>query len=673
MSYFILAFLFIVYLELIGRAMVARLKREIGLFSFPIGFIALLSSSYITTSILSALNCSFYLIFTINIVIVFLFTLLFIKEFRRIDFSFSTMHVVMMLIMVLALLYYSYNTTLGELNGFDTTHYLNLVTNNIGIDRLNSKNVLYGNIVDGSAYSYQYTFQSYYYFASSILYLVGKFMTLFKIEFYYATAFIWIFQVLFFALLSDLILESLNKLFNKEYIIYLFIFIMFILGYGRQYYNSVFGFYGNTLRTVVVGFALMYLVEYFRTGDIDDKYLFYSSLLCACSLSSSGVFILFFVLYALSFIDIFDEDTCKEYAGVIFVPLVNLLTVITGNLLISITISSVACFSLYLFRVFFKYLLNIKYVKLIVIVLSIIVMVFLSYKVTNNIFDFSAFFNNNCERYDMTLDYFSYNLGYKIIKIFKFISISMLFVCLVLRRDDKYIQLSWILILVLFNPFCCSILNQINVVYYRAHEIILNPYTFIYLLYMIRNLNKNKVLFSIVVVILCIYSFKYSDYKRPLYYHDSYKPQENYNRIYKMNNNQIEIIRNIKDNYIYNNISTPRIVSTNLLTQSMIPNGIYYFGRDLKINKDWEESEYQMFAMFYPVNYYGDERAPSDVDYDHMCKYINASDIDYLVVDKNVHYYNIERELWYPLNYKVDECGTYAYYENDDYSLYYYE
>ena len=76
--------------------------------------------------------------------------------------------------------------------------------------------------------------------------------------------------------------------------------------------------------------------------------------------------------------------------------------------------------------------------------------------------------------------------------------------------------------------------------------------------------------------------------------------------------------------------------------------------------------------MFYPSMYYGDESQPENADYDNMCLYIKKSNIDYIVQDKNKDYYDKNRDVWYSMVYKINECGVYPFYENDDYALYYF-
>lgn len=216
-------------------------------------------------------------------------------------------------------------------------------------------------------------------------------------------------------------------------------------------------------------------------------------------------------------------------------------------------------------------------------------MIALSYSVTRNMFDFSTFFENGSEIYDMTLDYFDLEIGYRIIQLYKKISLVFLLIYLFFVRKEKYAQIIVVLILVFFNPFCCSFLNKVNVVYYRAYELILNPFTFIYFIYFVFNLVDNKYVYYICSVILMVLIYKSTDFKTPLYWHDSFILGDNYNYVYKMTNDEFDVIQELKENIRYYGIATPKIITTNIFTQSYIPNGEYIYGREKAINGYWKK------------------------------------------------------------------------------------
>ena len=675
MMYFIVGILLILYCELLGRMIFAKFGYKTMVFAFPTGFAVILAFGYVFTSILTALNCSYYLIFAIYSAF-FIFSFYEIcKKIKEIDFHLGLIDLTVLIFAVIILLYYSSNTTLGDLNGYDSTHYLNLVTGNIGLNKMNFKNPVFNENFGSASYGLLYVFQSYFYMCSCFLGTIQFLLSLLDIEFFASTAFTWIFQMMFHAILVALIINSTRYFFGNNYTICIGTIIIYVFSYGRIYFNSVYGFYGNTLRTLMIALLIFYTIIYLKDKDVFPKTMIYVTLLASCALSSTSVFLTYFYLLALFFIDVEnDRDIFKSYSYVLFIPTINLLaTTITNNILLDIIISFIFCILLYkLNDVLYKIFSNRKRL-LITLIICVCFTLLLSLHAQPDIFNFDSFFMNNSERYDMTLDYFDFKINYGPINIFKLLSLTLLFANLLFSRNDKYIKMIWILILVFFNPFCCKILNELISVYYRAYDLILNPVSIVYFLFLINKMinNKYKVtnVFVCTIAILILINYPVNAIT---YWHESFVPGDDYNKLYKMNNDEIDVIKNLKYDINYREENNPFILTPNILTQSMIPEGHYIFGREYRINKNWSESEYQLYAMFFPVLYYGDPEQPQDVDYANMCRYIADSNVDYIVQDKRVEYYDEVQNIWYSMTYKIDECGVYPFYENDTYAIYYF-
>lgn len=670
MQYFILPIVLVIYFELLGQCILSYLKIDKEIFNYSIGYIVIMAISYITTSIITALNLSFYLVFFIFLLI-FITSVIFIYKNRHsITFKFNISYSFILLISLFILVYFTLNTTLGELNGFDSTHYLNMVTGNIGQTKLNYNNVVFGDF--SKNISSQYTFQSFYYFASVILFVAKKLFNIFGIEFFYAQGYIWCFQILFYLSFLSMILIALNKLIKKHYLLKMLILTLMVFGYGKLYYNSAFGFYGNTFRTIFVAYAIYFLIEYFKNKD-NSKALFALSMLAACAASSTAVFEIIFLYFALFFIEIKNNNRIfKEYILMLFIPMINLITILF-EIRLAFVLSILILITLFIFNDKLVSLFRKYRFERFLLVFSILVMFLLSLNVTGNVFDFSAFFNNGSEIYDMTLDYFDLEIGYEIIKIYKLFSLMLLAIYCIFKRNDDYAKIIFILILVFFNPFVCSFLNKVNVVYYRSYELILNPFTFIFFIKCMLEVINKEIVIEVASTIGVIFIFYRCNLSMPLYWHESFIPGNDYNPIYKITNEELNIIREIDSLISYEKIEEPKIVTPNLITQSMIPNGIYIYGREYQINPRWTGSEKAIYDIFWPVLHYGDARQPNNPDYDNMCEYIKDANIDFIVQPKSTEYYDESQNIWYSLTYKIDECGSYAFYETENYSVYNFE
>ena len=292
MIYLVFTTFFVIYLELLGMAFANKYQTHKMPFNFGLGFIAVNAYMYFFTLVITALNLSFNFLFIVTTVL-FLASLWFIiknVEFKKLHFD--GFYWIILLAMTLVMLMYSYNTAMGELNGFDTTHYLNMVTGNIGAEQLNAKDVVFGDT--GFNLSKQYTGQSYYYLASVILFVMGKIASIMHFEFYVVIGYIWIFQIIFSLLLSSIVIIALKYLFKENFWVSLLFITINTFIIGKLYYNNIFGFFGNSQRTIILAYASFFLYCYFKNRNEKDFDLFGMSLLAACSTSSSAVFMVFF-------------------------------------------------------------------------------------------------------------------------------------------------------------------------------------------------------------------------------------------------------------------------------------------------------------------------------------------------------------------------------------------
>ena len=346
--------------------------------------------------------------------------------------------------------------------------------------------------------------------------------------------------------------------------------------------------------------------------------------------------------------------------------------IIKTTVIVAVIISLLFNGSIYFFNDSLYKIFSYKHILKITLFLSCALTFFLSLSVTHNIFDFSAFFNNYNEIYDMTLDYFDFSYDYPALKIYKILVVVTFALTLLKIKKEKLVQIFFILVLVFFNPFCCAYLNKINVVYYRAYDLIINPFTLIYVYYILLELIKNHYVKTTVTIVLSLLFINKINFKTPDYYHEDFIPKEGYNHLAKMQNVDFDAIREVKSIILDEGIENPKIISPNLLTQAFIPEGIYYYGRCYPTNARWSNSEKEIYGIFWPVLHFGDARQPENPDYDNMCEYIDDAKIDFIVQPKNVEYFDEEQNIWYSLTYVIDRCGQYAFYENDDLAVYYY-
>lgn len=664
------ALVLLFYLEISGQYFLYKLNRNDYPLAFGFGLMFLMAYCYITTSILTNLNCSFYIIAIIYSLYIFVTLILIIKDISKVNWHFDYKNWLLVLLFVGIVLCYSWNTTLGDTSGFDSVYYLNMISTNIKSSELNTTNLYFGGI--GQTLFAQYTFQSYYYFVSYFVWIAYRVLSNIT-EVTYMSLTVWVFQIIYDFFLASIVINGCQKLNNKRVLLKLVSLFIFAFFYGKIYYNSVFGFYGNTYRTIAVSYSIMLLYELYMKNSKEGWILLGTSLLSACAFSSTALFITVFILFA-SYFTLVDKEKnlFKYYAVILIFPLIDLFATIEIEFNKCAIISVAICLILFIFGKPLRKMYRLKYLKLAILILSFIFMFVMSYKTTGNLLDFSAFFDNGSEQYDMTIDYFSNSTLYgKGETWYRIISLGGLLYACLFENKNGLIKSFLVLIFVVFNPFCCSFLYKINVVYYRAYEIILNPFTFILFIDLLLDRINNKYFYCASVSIIFILFAIGINYTRPQYHHGSFIPEENYNNLMKMNNDEFDVLYALKQDIDYHKEEeSPYIVSTNLFTMSVIPNGNYLYSRELRFSDGWSESKKQLYSIFYPSAYLGDEFERVPADYDNISEYLKQEDVDYLVVDKTREYYDPNGYFDYLIN-KVSASGYgYSIYHNDTYELF---
>ena len=111
--YFMLALLLVIYFEVTGKLFLSLTNFDKSKIAFPFGLMLFMAFAYLTTSILTYSNCSFWLIFGIYTLYFIASILLLIKYRIKIDWKISIADWLLVLIFVLVMIYYSYKTALG--------------------------------------------------------------------------------------------------------------------------------------------------------------------------------------------------------------------------------------------------------------------------------------------------------------------------------------------------------------------------------------------------------------------------------------------------------------------------------------------------------------------------------------------------------------------------------
>lgn len=663
------------YFELLGQSINNIFKINNSPFNFVIGFFFILSMGYLSSGILQFNNVDFDKILIINLIILVFGLVIIFLNLKKIKINFKIYELVSLLSLAIFSLYFSYQTTLGDLHGFDSTFYINLV-----VGPLNTQNGLFsfsntfGYIDNALAANSTYRFQTYYGFCSSVLFILKLLTGLLNKNVFLSSAYIWIFQILFTFSLISVLLNCLRNFSKKQFGLYFPIIAVFVLCYLKIYYNNVYGFYGNSFRAIAISYVCYYATKYNEDGNKNNRYLISLSLIAGCAFTSSFLFFTYIYLFGYVLVNFKnDENIFKWMALTVFVPTINLLMLRGIPLNKSVLASFVISVVLFFGNKYLRKILNTKYIIYLVVFIAFALMFYLSYRVTNNVFDFSAFFDSGSESSDMTLNYFR-------LESFKYYKLYMLFALfgsMILAPKEKNNMIAWILIIILFNPFCCSFFKNINPVYYRTYDVILNPYLLIYYCETIYNkigAKYSNIIGVIVFIMLLVTTTAF----KPLYYHGSFAPKDNYDYVNKMQKTESDIIKEIDGFAKTYNLANPYICSPSILTFSSLGYGRYIYAREYWV--PWHgEDVVQVHKIFRPVDYYGEDYfIPSEYggaydfepDYRNAYVHLKNAGVDMLVVSKDMDYYDEEKDVYYSIRNLVEWWYEYPDYENEDYCLY---
>lgn len=663
MLYFLLPFLLLIYFELIGRLFFLKIKKEPLDFSFVIGLSLVMAILYILSWPITAFNGDFYHLASLYILLFIISIILIIKNIKKISYKFDYKLYILFFVLLAFEIFISYHRTLGDPHGFDTVYYVNTISFNIGNHELNSLHPHFGTYPNTDVQWITYIFQSYYYFIGVFLWGVQNVLKLVGIIFEILPGIVWVFEILqemFFIATSILCIKEINsknKLLNISFI------CLLVLFFGNLYYNNVFGFIGNNFRMPIHALSTIYLFRYFNNKDKTDLFISFMLMLGMCSFASTGTFALIFFLFGLFFALVDSEDNLIKYFVVVcFVPAINILITQFGQkwyipLLVLILFIGVWYLNDFIIKLFRN-----NIVKYGTIALATIILMVLSFTITHNLFDFNAFLNNYSEIADMSFDYFMFNdLRHY---LFNPLILFAMFYFLIKNRKSKFSILCWILIIVIYNPFTCTFMNKINWVYYRTYDIIINNFTILYFINYF--LKENENIKKIGTIIVLVVSIVLSCVQIPIYYHETFIPDDDYNPIYKIENSELELIRNVRQMIDDYDIKNPKIINQTFFMGPFIKDASYLFGKEKRYDyQKYDDTTYALYLIFFPHDSAYDNFWPKgDVaDYENLKKYLDDCDYDILIVSSNTFFYDDDNQ-YIQLSTYVEECG----YRKSEYS-----
>lgn len=626
-------------------------------------------------------------ILMISLIGIFLMSLIVVIKNRQLEyFSKKEMQYLLFCIIFTLILFAMMSLqTQGE-KAFDSVHYTSMVIENSASSKIGGFSAFSGII--GNDINVQYDYQSFYHFFSMIIKLVRNVFSIENISL--TPIYLNVSAIMYFFILSELLFKSLTYLKNKNIskLGLLSIFFWTLL-FFMNYFNISLNFFGNTWKTLVIATIMLSIYQFINSKDYKKIYIltFLFSALIACS--SSGFFIAAFIAISFFFYLIFknykDYRTYFSFAvSCLPIAIFTFLYIESISMLVATMI-----FIIYIILILFALLskkLNDKQwdilLKLLRISFYCIVLFFIiiSYFVSNTMFPgvdahfsgYDFFFRINSVG-DMTLNYFqSINFSEMIRNIIFWVMILVFIVKIEYEREYKLLLL--LIVLLFLNPFVTPFVAKYMtyMVYSRSFEIIVNPFILTIIAGSIFSVvvgKKINYFFSIILTLVSIYLI----YQITTNYYSTYLiPTSDYNSEYRITNNEYELYNEVIQEVNESPFERPKILSQNIGLKGYIPrievlldanqyrSAPAYSDLNVDAPSEW-------MNIFYPRDFYGQKVWNEEPDFKNTCNAVYESKADYLVIDKAITYQ--EDELYLPFTFKVRECST-KIFENNDWAFY---
>lgn len=655
MKYLLFAFPLFFYYELLGRAILAAFKKPALEISFGVGLVTMMAVLYVLGWPLSAFGAPSIAYVTLVLLVFLLGAYLIFKYRSKLIWHFDLKLWLIFGLLLAFEIYMSMTRTLGEPHGFDAVYYINYLSSNVDTPQLNMVNPLFGTSPNTFETRITYYFQSFNYFIPALVYILQKLFGLLGKTVDFLPTYVWTFQILLHMLFISVSLLAIRELKINNKLLKAALICLLILFLNNLYYNNAYGFIGNSYRMSIHALATLFLFRYFKEADRTYFSLFLLMMVGLCGFSSTGTFALIFVLYALFFWQFDKEPQLFKYdACALVVPCINILCVKFG-VEWTIALATIALFVLiYLLNDKLLQLFQWRALRIAALVAIPLFTIAMSLFVTTKPSLFYGFLNNYSEFQDMSWDYFSFH-DYRH-WIFNLLVLLPLGFYIIKNPKQPFAIMALVLIFTVFNPLGANFMNTINWVYYRTYDLLINQFTLAFLLsYIVEKISYQKAASMVVLVLAIIMAVT----EIPRYYHEEFKPDDDYNAIYKIQNSELEMINNVRQLIADKGLKQPKIINSTFYMNSFISDGIYLIGKEKRFNVDhFEQSLYDLYTIVCPRDGW-DNFVPKDEPmYDILLRLLKESDYDILVAEYG--YYIPYRGKYMSIVEAITSDGTYS-------------
>ena len=563
---------------------------------------------------------------------------------------------------------------------------MNLNTNNIYFDSItylsgvveSSKNELFGHMVfpRGDVLVrvdpfHDYT--GYYYFWGMMIRWV---VNLFGFKDIVTPIYIWGATVLYGMVLGMVSVNAASVLFQKKGWLGLIFLLGFMAPYYTNYFNTTLGFFGNTIRTAVIGACV--LLAYLILTEKSSSLLFIPltvAYFAALDVSSSSMFLIAMITAGLFFtMAFFKEKKWTRWAGFLWslVPLLRmgLAVYMPGKHpyipILAVTFLFPAVFTLvaWLMR---KNILVLDKIFMVLFPIALVGILGISFVWRNSQYGYSYFFRTSSVD-DMTVNMTSHVSNTELIR--NIIFYALLALTIVNFKTGKKFKLFLYVILLLFiNPLVApAVTNLLTLgVYSRVFDLLNNPFTLCFLLYSFDQLIPIESIAWVVLALVSAWSAKLGwDTLNTPYSKALTVGKDDWNWEAKVTNDSLEMYRYINNAFSttdfdpldYEKDNRVSILSQDSGLKGYVPGIVMQFSTEdyrSALSGDFNKpiSE-QMIVLMYPDRKYTEDDFGDTGDYSKLGQLFRDSEADYIVLNNTLALWDERGWFYKPYQALVD-------------------
>lgn len=565
---------------------------------------------------------------------------------------------------------------------FDTITYLSEVIESSVSDHFG--HMSYANGIPIDYIDPLHDYQGFYYFFGMI---VRRIHNMFDFTTSLTPIYIWSATMIYAMCIGQLLTSAANILFPKWWKWSGVLFGACMLApFYTNYFNTTLAFFGNTYRPIMVGASVMlaYLIMRAREpGLFLPLGVTYMANICA---TSSGFFLSAFVtaglLFALAYVN---EKNYKVwlgfilscfpiflYAMFILLPTENQFFKLFGVALVAVIF---LCGIAFLIRNHFTYF---NWVFRIIFPIAVVGMAVLAYHFSKGSFPYSFFFEGRSTM-DMTVNYTSHVDEFELYRnIIFYILLALLLVNLKVEWGFKSFLLA--VVLLFLNPLVQPAVSQLltSHVYSRTFDLLVNPFTLVFLAYNVTQLFPIKPLNYAVTWLLlpiaCAF-FVYFGYRNITipYSKPLVNTEEDYNWVNKVTDNTYDMYT-FFDEQIIAKGETPRLLSQDISIKGYVPNiRMAFSATDFRSaigdEERFEESKDEVVLLYPGTRYIDDNYFGVEPDYSKLKDIVIKHQADYLIINNVLAVWN-DRGWWEKSYAEVIGIGLgEKVYENDTWAV----